>query len=88
VDGSGEVANTQDANGKFTGVVELAHLLAQSKQAQSCFARELFRFGSAQNGDATEQEFFNQMPNPIPASFQDIMVAYIRTAMFGKRVNP
>jgi hypothetical protein len=88
VDGSGEVANTQDANGKFTGVVELAQLLAQSKQAQSCFARELFRFGSAQNGDATEQEFFNQMPNPIPASFQDIMVAYIRTAMFGKRVNP
>jgi hypothetical protein len=88
VDGSGEVANTQDANGKFTGVVELAHLLAQSKQVQSCFARQLFRFGSAQNGDATEQEFFNEMPNPIPASFQDIVVAYVRTAMFTKRVNP
>ena len=88
VDASGEVANTQDANGKFTGVVELANLLAQSQQAQACFARQLFRFGSAQSADGTEQEFFNEMPKPIPASYQDILIAYVRTAMFGKRVNP
>jgi hypothetical protein len=88
VDASGVVASTEDANGNFTGVLQLAQLLAQSHEVGSCFGRMVFRFGSAQNGAATEQEFFNEMPDPIPNDLQDILVAYVRTAMFGQRLVP
>jgi hypothetical protein len=88
VDASGTVASTQDANGSFTGVPPLAQMLAQSQEVQNCFGRMVFRFGSAQNGDLTEQEFFNEMPNPIPRALQDILIAYVRTAMFGQRAIP
>jgi hypothetical protein len=44
VDASGELVNTQDANGTFNGALELGQRLAASQQVQECMARQWFRF--------------------------------------------
>ena len=86
VDASGEVTNTLDANGEFEGMPELARRLAQSEEVRRCFARNLFRFGSAQNGHETESTFLAEMPDPLPKSIQELIVEYVQTRTFGVRV--
>jgi hypothetical protein len=44
VDASGEVFDTDDLDGKFVGVGELARRLASSTQVQECVTRQWFRF--------------------------------------------
>jgi hypothetical protein len=44
IDTSGEITGTDDANGKFDGVVALGKKLAASKQVQECVSRQWFRF--------------------------------------------
>lgn len=45
VDATGEVTDTEDADGKFDGVVELAQHLSQSEQVRECIATNWFRYG-------------------------------------------
>ena len=44
VDASGEVTETESANGKFDGVPELAQQLVASTDVRECVARQWFRF--------------------------------------------
>jgi hypothetical protein len=44
VDTSGDVVQSDDANGRFNGVAELANRLASSTEVRQCFARQWFRF--------------------------------------------
>jgi len=88
VDASGELTQTLDADGKFDGLPELAQKLAASEEVQSCLARNMFRFGSAQNGELTERLFFNEMPDPLPESIRDLLVAYVQTKLFSERLSP
>jgi hypothetical protein len=56
VDSKGEVLETEDADGKFDGAVELALRLSQSEQVRDCVARHWFRFavkrGEIHDGDS------------------------------------
>jgi len=88
VDSSGELTNTQDANGAFNGVPELAHRLARSNEVKQCFARMLFRFGSAQTSVLTEQELLYEAPTRLPDSYQELAMMYVRSKLFNRRVLP
>ena len=44
VDTTGQVVQSDDVNGPFNGVAELAGKLASSAQVRQCFARQWFRF--------------------------------------------
>jgi len=88
IDSTGELAYTKDANGNFNGVLDLANRLAQSNEVKQCFAKMLFRFGSAQTSDATEQELLAEAPPALPDSYQDLAVMYVRSKLFRQRVVP
>ncbi len=45
VDTAGEITQSKDADGKFTGPVELAERLAASEQVRDCVARQWFDYG-------------------------------------------
>jgi len=45
VDASGQVIGTRDANGPFTGAIELAKRLSTSDQVRQCVTKEWFEFG-------------------------------------------
>ena len=49
VDSSGEVMQTEDADGPFDGVTELSARLGQSNEVRACIARQLFRFALQRN---------------------------------------
>jgi hypothetical protein len=85
VDSTGNITDTLDADAPFDGVPDLANKLAASAEVNSCFGRQVFRFASAQNGPATEQQFINEMA-AAPTNYKDIVVAFVRTSMFGKRL--
>src|SRR6185295_8213510 len=56
VDASGTLVGT-DCDGPFTDAVELVGRLASSEQVRECFARNFFRFASAQTSADTEAQF-------------------------------
>jgi hypothetical protein len=49
VDASGALSGTFDADGKFTGAVQLIENLAASEQVKQCFVENFFRFGLARD---------------------------------------
>jgi hypothetical protein len=51
IDNSGEVFGTDDANGKFNGVVELSKKLAGSGQVRDCVASQFFRYALGRTED-------------------------------------
>jgi hypothetical protein len=44
VDASGEIVQTRDLDGKFTGIAELGQRLATSGEVEECAVRQWFRF--------------------------------------------
>jgi hypothetical protein len=69
-------------------VPELAHRLAGSNEVRQCFARMLFRFGSAQTSALTEQELLYEAPSTVPDGYQDLAVMLVRSKLFNRRVVP
>jgi len=88
IDSSGDLTGTRDADGPFDGVPQLAHRLAESNEVRECFARMLFRFGSAQTSALTEQELLYEAPTAVPDSYQDLAVMLVRSKLFNQRVVP
>jgi len=88
IDASSVLTNTKDANGSFALAPELVHRLAQSNEVRECFARMLFRFGSAQTTVLTEQELLYEAPGQLPDRYQDLAVMYVRSKLFSRRVLP
>jgi hypothetical protein len=79
VDTTGVLTEAEDADGPFADSAALAARLAGSAIARRCFARQLFRFASAQNGDATEAAFVDAWSGLAPDAqdkLLEILVAY------------
>jgi hypothetical protein len=85
VDASGDISGTADANGHFDDAIGMIGRFAQSGEVRACFARNLFRFGSAQTSDGTEQYFLNVLGADIPESIEDLLVAYATSQLFTTR---
>jgi len=91
VDTSGELTGT-DADGSFTGPDQLAAMLAQSRLARDCFARQWFHFAFGMSVDTAsaravlskEAEGFVEGSQSI----RDFMVALVRSDIFSTRYRP
>ncbi|MEM9188067.1 MAG: DUF1592 domain-containing protein [Myxococcota bacterium] len=55
VDGSGEFVATRDLNGEFYGGVDMAERIAESREAQDCFATHVFRFALQRSETAADE---------------------------------
>ncbi len=54
IDDQGELTETRDIDGPFSGVPELADRLAQSKQVEECFAIQAFRYASGRGETSSD----------------------------------
>jgi hypothetical protein len=73
---------------RFADSVALSHWLAAQPGARECFARQLFRFASADDDAAAEQRFVGlvaDLPEPRRSSLLEMVVAYVRSDLFVKR---
>ncbi|MCA9581495.1 MAG: DUF1592 domain-containing protein [Myxococcales bacterium] len=85
VDASGEVTSTDDANGEYTGVPELAMLLADSDQVQKCMARQIFRYASGRTelpGDSPSLNRVYEAASGSGWSIRDLLVFMVQTDAF------
>jgi hypothetical protein len=91
VDSSGELTGTQDANGKFNGVVELGQKLSQSAEVRACFVKNWFQFSMARLGatsdSCTVQTAFSKFLNG-QETIRDLIVDIVRQNEFVVRVAP
>jgi hypothetical protein len=84
IDASGELTGT-DVDGPFTGVVGLASKLAVSKEVQSCYATQWFRFayGRGENvGDACSLATLGQGLAASNGSIKELLVSLTQTDAF------
>jgi hypothetical protein len=71
--------------------VDLAHELAQSPEAEACYARQALRFVSGQTNEATEDgflELLERLPDAQKHSVLEIVIAFVRSELFVRRTNP
>jgi hypothetical protein len=59
VDTSGAIPESIDVGGPVSGSRELVERLSQSKDVERCFARQMFRFASAQSAGSPETRFID-----------------------------
>lgn len=85
VDASGEVLDTEDADGKFDGVVELAARLAESEQVRNCVATQWFRFGYGRSEQDADRCVVADLQRAFEASggnIKELLVALTQTSAF------
>ena len=90
VDASGELEGS-DVDGPYADAAELVGRLASSEQVRRCFARNFFRFASAQTSDDTETEYLDgwaAMPADARTQMAELVVGYVRSDLFMKRRAP
>jgi uncharacterized protein DUF1592/uncharacterized protein DUF1588/uncharacterized protein DUF1595/uncharacterized protein DUF1587/uncharacterized protein DUF1585 len=68
----GEVLETEDIDGEFTGAVELAGKLAESNQVRECVVKEWFRFGFGRSESQSDVCALDQLNELFGASGYDI----------------
>lgn len=84
IDASGELTGT-DVDGTFTGAVGLAAKLAASKEVQSCYATQWFRFayGRGENtGDACSLATLTTKLSAANGDIKELLVALTQTDAF------
>lgn len=89
VDASGTLVGT-DVDGPFANTRELVGKLGDSEQVRRCFAKNFFRFASAQTSHDTEAQFldvWSAMPADSRSKLVQILIEYVRSDMFLKRRN-
>jgi hypothetical protein len=87
IDASGALIGS-DVDGPFANATELVGRLASSEQVRRCFAKNFFRFVSAQTSDDTEAHYLDvwgSMPAAARSQIVELMVGFIRSDMFMKR---
>jgi hypothetical protein len=87
IDASGALLGS-DVNGPFANGIGLVGRLATSEQVRQCFARNFFRFASAQTSDDTETHYLSEwqsMPANVRTVVTELLVGYIRSDLFIKR---
>ncbi len=85
VDASGEISGSADSNGEFSSALQMIPTLAKSAEVRACFARNFFRFASAQSDPGTEQRFLDTLGDTVPDSIIDLLVAYATSSVFTNR---
>jgi hypothetical protein len=88
IDARGEVFDGEDANGTFDGAVELSERLAQSRVAQRCMARQVFRFAVGrieQNRDTCSTRVLDRAFSRSDLDLRELMIAIVRTDAFRMR---
>jgi hypothetical protein len=91
VDTSGALTGT-DVDGSFTGPEQLAGMLAQSRMARDCFARQWFHFAFGMSVDSAPSRAIlaREAAGFIEGSqsVRDFMVALVRSDIFSTRYRP
>jgi len=77
VDASGDLEQTDDSNGTFVGVPQLATRLAASAQVQRCFALELFRYGQGRTETDDDACTLQELDDAFAASGGDIRSLFV-----------
>jgi hypothetical protein len=87
VDSRGELGET-DVDGPFTGVRELSQKLAQSRQFETCFARQFFRFAESRvpsESEACVVEGWTDALKKEGGRVEDLVLAYVTDPAFVQR---
>jgi hypothetical protein len=87
IDASGTLMGS-DVDGPYANAVELVGRLGSSEQVRRCFAKNFFRFASAQTSGDTEAQYldvWSAMPVVARAQMTELMVGFVRSDMFVKR---
>jgi hypothetical protein len=90
IDATGELVDTQDVDGPFDGVVELASKLSQSAQVEQCMVRQWFRFGYGRGESDADQCTLAALDAAFAQSHGDInqlLIALTQTDVFFYRTN-
>lgn len=84
VDQSGELRDTLDADGAFTGPVELAHRLAGSEQVRRCVTTQWLRFatGRLEHRDATSIDAAHARFASSAYDVRELLIAIVQTPAF------
>ncbi len=85
VDNSGQVTNTIDINGPYTGGPQLAALLARSTQVRDCAATQWMRYAMARRegpDDVCSLEAIHQTFAASGGNLKDLMVSLTQTDAF------
>jgi hypothetical protein len=80
-----------EIDGPIEGAADLAQKIADSEAALRCFARNAFRFGSAQAGQETEEAFlafWEEQPPEIRSNVVETLVAFVKSDLFVTRKVP
>jgi hypothetical protein len=88
IDASGDVVDGGDASGAFDDAVELAHRLATSRTAQTCMARQVFRFGTGrieQTRDSCSTRVLDGAFRRSDLDLRELMISVVRTDAFRMR---
>ena len=91
VDASGEVNQTTDADGKYTGGPELANMLADSAQVRDCIPTQWLRYSLARREDEDDSCSLVALREAFAASdgdMQELMVALTQTDAFWNYRKP
>jgi hypothetical protein len=79
-------------DGSYADSTDLALKLADSKELQTCFARQLFRYAAARSDAEAESSFMTQvaaLPDGARGKFAELIVAFIGSDAFVSRgANP
>jgi uncharacterized protein DUF1592/uncharacterized protein DUF1588/uncharacterized protein DUF1587/uncharacterized protein DUF1585/uncharacterized protein DUF1595 len=77
IDDSGEVVNSKDADGKFTGAVELADRLATSEEVRACVVTQWFNYGHGRTTTKEDSCTIQQLKTTFAGAKYDVKALLI-----------
>ena len=87
IDASGELIDTEDADGTVDGAYELSERLAQSKQVQSCFAEKWLEYGLRRTLKDADRCFARSLAD-ADRPLDELLLEVVRSDAFQKLVVP
>jgi hypothetical protein len=85
IDSTGTVTGTKTINAAYANASSFLKSLGSSAEAQTCFARNVFRFGSAQSDPNTESNMLGVLMQNPQTSMLEILVAFAKSQLFTQR---
>jgi hypothetical protein len=89
IDESGQILGTDQIDGDFNGVVDLAGKLASSQQVRECVARQWFRyaFGRAEaEADDCSLDMLDEAFSASDGNIRELLIAIVESQAFGHRL--
>jgi hypothetical protein len=85
INSTGTVTGTNTINGAYASAPGFLKALGSSPEAQTCFARNVFRFGSAQSDPNTESNMLGVLKQNPQTSMLEILVTFAKSQLFSQR---